>query len=59
MFKRTIKITAEIYSGYISYIRTDTGAEIARSKSGVQEWARLNNVNVELDTLAQSATSYE
>jgi DNA topoisomerase IA len=57
--KKTINITAKIYSGYISYIRTDTGVEVARSQEGVIAWAMKNNVNVKLDVKAQSATCYE
>jgi hypothetical protein len=59
LFQKTIQITARIHSGYISYIRKDTGAEIARSQTGVYAWAKKNNVSIELDTLALSATSYE
>ena len=59
ILKKTIKITATLHSGYVSYIREDTGEEVARNKSGVYAWAIINSVKVELDTVAQSATSYE
>ena len=56
--KKTIIITQEPRSGYVAYVRKDTGEEIGRTEKAVKAWAKKNNVNVKFDGFVGHVTSY-